>query len=94
MKGRNKFPFAVICDCLHCGREIEFAYHGKQYSITNSQGVWNFCCDTDHSLLRPICPFDEREALVAFLKEERIDGVPLSVIFDDMGYDEACVCIL
>ena len=33
----NNVPFKMIIEDLNCGREIEFAYHGKKYSITNSE---------------------------------------------------------
>lgn len=48
----NNVPFEMIIEDLNCGREIEFAYHGKKYSITNSEGYWNFAVTLTESLLK------------------------------------------
>ena len=55
--------FNELASHLLSGREIEFAYNGKQYSITNSKGRWMLYCDTDKLLLKDICDFEEREIL-------------------------------
>lgn len=95
MELTNGFSFSEILQALSCGREIEFSYQGKGYSITNdSKGSWNFYCDTDHELLRRICSFEDRAALVSFVKMQRIEGTPLSEIFDKRLYDDSSVCIL
>ena len=39
--------FSSLADYLLHGREIEFKYEDKEYSITNSHYEWHFCCDTD-----------------------------------------------
>ena len=52
--------FKVIKDALRCGREIEFTYKGKQYSITNSHGYWQYCCDTDEEVIDIIGAIDNR----------------------------------
>ena len=59
----NNVPFKMIIEDLNCGREIEFAYHGKKYSITNSEGYWNFCCDTDGIIIERLCPFNDKTKL-------------------------------
>ena len=43
--------FDDLANYLRHGREIEFAYNGRQYSITNHSGFWYLCVDTDHILL-------------------------------------------
>ena len=47
--------FNELAYYLLVGREIEFAYKGKQYSITNGNRRW---------MLLDICNFEERELLV------------------------------
>lgn len=90
----HEFSFCTIVDYLNCGREIEFSYKGKQYSITNSNGYWNFCCDTDECLIKRICPFEDKDALIAYVETSSIEGTPIQVIFDDNQYDALSVCIL
>ena len=46
--------FNDLADYLRHGREIEFAYKGRQYSITNHSGYWYLCDDTDHILLETV----------------------------------------
>ncbi len=94
MEFANTLSFSVISGCLRCGREIEFSYQSKQYSITNSQGYWNFYCDTDNKLIQRICPFEDKETLTAYVKMQRIEGTPIPEIFDNMLYDDSSVCIL
>ena len=90
----DKITFQTIIDSLKCGREIEFAYGGKQYSITNSQGYWNFCCDTNNSLIERICPFEDKATLITHVSSYSIDDTLISTIFDEEKYDVSSVCIL
>ncbi len=94
MESPNSFSFSAILAYLSSGREIEFSYQGKQYSITNSKGYWNFCCDTDSSLIQRICPFENKDALIAYVKTLSIEGTPIPAIFDDKLYGDSFVCIL
>lgn len=94
MKYINEFPFKSIVDSLKCGREIEFSYRDKRYSITNSNGYWNLCCDTDNCLIKQICPFEDKSALITYVESHSIDGILISQIFDENKYDKASVCIL
>lgn len=95
MEPTNDLSFSTILDCLSCGCEIEFSYQGKQYSITNdSQGNWNFCCDTDSKLIQCICPFEDKNTLLSYVKMQNIEGTPLFEIFDKMLYDDSSVCVL
>lgn len=86
--------FSELIKELRQGREIEFAYHGKQYSITNSEGCWNFCCDTDSVVIERLCPFDNREELVKRISKQCIEGIPLPAIFNESQYDTQSLCIL
>lgn len=61
----EKIMFKQILDSLELGREIEFSYNNRQYSITNSEGYWNFCCDTDPVTTEKICPFEDRASLIS-----------------------------
>ena len=64
------------------GREIEFVYKGRQYSITNHSGFWHLCDDTDHILLETICCFEEKDILVSKLSAFVIDDMTIQEIFD------------
>ena len=90
----NNVPFKMIIEDLNCGREIEFAYHGKKYSITNSEGYWNFCCDTDGIIIERLCPFNEKTKLIERVSNLNVEGVLLSTIFDKAKYDAQSLCIL
>ena len=79
-------PFDTLAEYLKHGREIEFSYNGKRYSITNHSGFWYFCDDTSHVLLNILCPFQEKELLVSKISEIRIDGIPIPHIFDKHLY--------
>lgn len=90
----EKFSFETILKSLECGREIEFSYNKKQYSITNSNGYWNFCCDTDNRLIEKICPFEDSSALISRISVYFIDSTPISAIFDEGKYDTSSIYIL
>ena len=58
--------FDEIARELQTGREIEFTFDGKHYSITNnSSGRWCLCVDTNAGsfLLEDLCPFGQLELL-------------------------------
>lgn len=90
----EKITFSDLAGYLKQGREIEFVYNGRRYSITNHEGVWNLCDDTDHILLNKICRFDEKEILVSKIAETIIDGMKISQIFDKRLYDTEWLYIL
>lgn len=79
--------FNDLADYLRQGREIEFAYKGKQYSITNHSGFWYLCDDTDHILLKTLCRFEEKEILVSKIAIVVIDDLTIQKIFDKQVYD-------
>ena len=73
--------FNDLADYLRHGREIEFAYKGRQYSITNHSGFWHLCDDTDHILLETVCQFEEKETLVARIAIAVIGDLTIQQIF-------------
>ena len=57
------YRFAELAEHLRHGREIEFVYNKRSYSITNHSGYWHLCDDTAHVLLQTLCRFEEKELL-------------------------------
>ena len=90
----RKLSFADLADYLQHGREIEFAYHGRQYSMTNHSGFWYLCDDTDHILLDTLCRFEEKGRLVSRIAIFTIDGLTIQEIFDQQLYSEDGLDIL
>lgn len=90
----NSIVFKELADYLRDGREIEFAYGGRQYSITNHSGFWHLCDDTEHTLLETICPFEEKEILISKIAVVSLAGLTVQQIFDTMSYDPEKLCIL
>ena len=90
----RKLSFADLADYLQHGREIEFAYHGRQYSITNHSGFWYLCDDTDHILLDTLCRFEQKGRLVSRIAIFTIDGLTIQEIFDQQLYSEDGLDIL
>ena len=83
----NGIVFNNLADYLRHGREIEFAYKGRQYSITNHSGFWHLCDDTDHILLETVCRFEEKELLVSKIAMAVIDDLTIQQMFDRQAYD-------
>lgn len=79
--------FDDLADYLRCGREIEFSYQGRQYSITNHSGFWHLCDDTDHILLDTVCRFEEKELLVSKIAVTVLHDLTIQKIFDKQVYD-------
>lgn len=90
----ENITFCDLADYLKQGREIEFVYNGRMYSITNHSGFWYLCDDTDHILLDKVCRFDEKEILVSKIAETMIDGRTITEIFDERLYDTEGLYIL
>ena len=86
--------FHDLADYLRHGREIEFSYKGRLYSITNHSGFWYLCDDTDHILLETLCRFEEKEILVSRVSVFVIDGRTIQQIFDSELYDTAGLHII
>ena len=90
----RNLSFADLADYLKHGREIEFAYNGRQYSITNHSGFWYLCDDTDHILLDTFSRFEEKELLVSRIAVFTINGLTIQEIFDQKLYSEDSLDIL
>ena len=74
--------FQDLSDYLRHGREIEFAYKGRHYSITNHSGFWHLCDDTDSTLMETVCRFDDKELLISKIAAATIEGLTIQQIFD------------
>ena len=79
--------FNDLAEYLRHGREIEFAYNGRQYSITNHSGFWYLCDDTDHLLLETVCRFEDKGTLVSRIATIIIEDLTIQEIFDKQVYD-------
>lgn len=79
--------FDDLADYLRHGREIEFVYRDREYSITNHSGFWYLCDDTAHVLLETLSRFEDKEKLVSKTAEYVIDGATIQQIFDSKTYD-------
>ena len=79
--------FQDLADYLRHGREIEFAYKGRHYSITNHSGFWHLCDDTDSTLMETVCRFDDKELLISKIAAATIEGLTIQQIFDGRLYD-------
>ena len=91
----NSIVFNDLADYLRHGREIEFAYKGRQYSITNHSGYWYLSDDTaDHILIETICCFEEKEILVSQIAAAIIDDLSIQQIFDKQVYNTEKLSIL
>ena len=90
----KNITFQVLADYLRHGREIEFSYNGRCYSITNHTGYWYLCDDSDHILLATLCRFEEKELLVSQTASFPLNGKPISEIFDEFFYDPEKLSIL
>ena len=86
--------FNDLADYLRHGREIEFAYKGRQYSITNHSGFWQLCDDTDHILLETLSRFEDKEQLVDKVAKYTIDGITIQQIFDNVTYNTKYLSII
>jgi len=79
--------FSNLADYLKNGREIEFSYNGKEYSITNHSGLWHLCDDTDRILIETICGFDEKDVLISKAATIILDDLTIEQIFDGQVYE-------
>ena len=86
--------FQDLADHLRHGREIEFSYQGRAYSITNHSGFWHLCDDTDHVLLETVCRFEEKELLISKIADTVLGGLSIRLIFDRQIYDIETLSII
>ena len=90
----RNLSFADLADYLKHGREIEFAYNGRQYSITNHSGFWYLCDDTDHILLYTLCRFEEKDLLVANVATSVLGDLTIQEIFNRQLFADDGLAIL
>ena len=90
----QNLTFPDLADYLRHGREIEFAYNGRFYSITNHTGHWYLCDDTSHILLSTLCRFEEKDLLISQTAAFLLEGKPIAEIFNDLLYDPEKLSIL
>lgn len=90
----HAIDFAAFADYLRQGREIEFVYKGRGYSITNHSGFWHLCDDTSQTLLETLCPFEEKDLLVEKIAIAVLGDLTIREIFDQRVYDREKLCIL
>ena len=86
--------FAQMAEYLRQGREIEFVYGGREYSITNRAGIWQLCDDTAHVQMEVLCRFEEKELLVKKVAAYSLAGVTIERIFDEGLYDAERLAVL
>ena len=86
--------FSELADYLKQGREIEFAYQSRQYSITNHSGYWHLCDDAACICLDTLCRFEDKEALVSKVADFVLDGSTIAEIFDRQLYDADSLAVL
>lgn len=86
--------FDALADYLRHGREIEFVYKDRAYSITNHSDLWYLCDDTRHTLLETLCPFEEKELLVSKVAVSVLDDLTTQENFDQRRYDSEKLCVL
>lgn len=86
--------FYDLADYLKHGREIEFAYNGREYSITNHSGFWYLCDDTDHILLDTLSRFEEKDLLVSRVAASVLGDLTIQEIFDRQFYAKDELAIL
>ena len=88
------YRFAELAEHLRHGREIEFVYNKRSYSITNHSGYWHLCDDTAHVLLQTLCRFEEKELLVEKTAAFCLEGKRIADIFNEQLYDAGQLHIL
>ena len=90
------YTFQDIKKQLEIGREIEFQYHNKQYSITNWDGYWWIYNDTDHITLSKVDyrVKDSYKSLIQELSKLYIDNKSIVEIFDNLEYNTESLYIL
>ncbi len=86
----QEMTYEAVKNGLRIGREIEFGYNGKHYSITNNPtGYWYLCQDTgkESIVIQQICPFKALDDLSEAAGGIVIEGITIRQIFNDLLYD-------
>ncbi len=93
----KQIRYDELADFLRTGREIEFGYKGKSYSITNNTtGYWYLCQDTDAEsiIIDKVCPYKELDYLAEKIAGMIIEDVTIRRMFDELLYDESMLHII
>lgn len=90
------YKFKELEERLKIGEEIEFEYNNKNYSITNWDGHWWICNDTDHTTLGKVDhrSKDGYKNLIQELSKPYIENKSIKEIFDNLEYDSDSLYIL
>lgn len=93
MKRDAAFDFSDLTLALKTGREVEFCYESRNYSITNSRGSWNLCEDTEVGsvLLQTLCSTAETAILAEKAGKIALGGMTVRRIFDEGCYTALCI---
>jgi hypothetical protein len=86
--------FNKLADYIKTGREIEFAFRNKDYSITYHSRIWYLYCDTDHKTIKSICFSEGKDIIVSKIANTLIDDKTVAQIFDELLYDPSSLYIL
>ena len=85
--------FQIISEHLRTGREIEFSYKNRQYSITNRNQKWYLCCDSTQTQLMELCSFSSFDELLDKVGRFSPEDLTIAEIFDNHLYDPDSVTI-
>lgn len=90
------YKFQELEERLKIGQEIEFEYNNKKYSITNWDGHWWICNDTDHITLVKVNhrSKDGYKNLIQELLKPYIENKSIKEIFDNLEYNSDSLYIL
>ena len=88
------YRFAELAEHLRHGREIEFVYNKRSYSIANHSGYWHLCDDTAYVLLQTLCRFEEKELLAEKTAAFCLEGKRIADIFNEQLYEAGQLHIL
>lgn len=86
--------FQELIDYIKVGREIEFVYNDKHYSITSYEKEWKMYCDDTKEELLNVLKSKDNDLLIEELMNFSIEGRLLKDIFDKEEYDEKGLYIL
>ena len=86
-----EYTFDDMLNDLKCGREIEFEYKERNYSIVNSNGKWLYCIDNQSTEL---CVFEEKRLLADRVKTLIVQNETMENIINKRLYDRDTLYIL
>lgn len=86
-----KYSFKELLHDLKTGREIEFNYNGKTYSIVNGNDKWYFC---EENQITELCDFEETDILQDKIKKLFIQNKSVDDIINKKLYMDKTLYIL